>query len=250
MQDDEAARAEVPWPGWRVVRQLGRGGFGSVWEIQREVAGYTERSAMKVVPVPPDRSVVRELLLSGYTEDEARSVVGDYRDSVLGEYGFMRSVSGHANVVDCHDVAWRPDADGLGGRAFIRMELLEPLPELLRERGGLPEDEVRRVGVDVCRALELCERRGIVHRDVKPDNIMVSPDGVYKLGDFGIARTMDHATHATRVGTFGFAAPEVMRGDEYDGTVDIYSLGLVLYWLLNGRRAPFVAAGSPPRSAA
>ncbi len=237
---------EVPWRGWVPVRRLGRGGFGSVWEISRAIAGYTERAAMKIVPVPADDSVIESLLDSGYDEAQARAVVEDYRDSVLSEYNFMRSVSGHANVVECHDVAWMPAADGLSGRVYIRMELLTSLRDKIRKKGDLSEAEVLKVGEDVCRALELCERRGIVHRDVKPDNVMVSDDGVYKLGDFGIARTMEHATHATRVGTASFVAPEVIYGSQYDHTVDIYSLGLVLHWLLNGRRIPFMPAGQPP----
>ena len=64
--------------------------------------------------------------------------------------------------------------------------------------------------------------------------------GDYKLGDFGVAKVMDHTTHATKIGTYGYIAPEVFNRQPYNATSDIYSLGLVLYWLLNERRLPFL----------
>ena len=93
---------------------------------------------------------------------------------------------------------------------------------------------------DICKALELCESRNIVHRDIKPQNLFVNEYGEYKLGDFGIAREMDHATNATKTGTYKYMAPEVYNNQPYDHNIDIYSLGLVMYWLLNEKRMPFV----------
>ena len=92
----------------------------------------------------------------------------------------------------------------------------------------------------------LCDSKNIVHRDIKPENIMVSEFGDYKLGDFGIARTMDHTTQATTVGSERYMAPEVIKREEYGKEVDIYSLGLVLYWMLNNRKRPFIDADHLP----
>ena len=102
------------------------------------------------------------------------------------------------------------------------------------------EAEVIKLGTHICTALERCEQLNIVHRDIKPQNIFVSAFGDYKLGDFGIARVMDHATRATRVGTPTYIAPEVYNGAPSDNRGDIYCLGMVLYWLLNERRMPFL----------
>ncbi len=106
----------------------------------------------------------------------------------------------------------------------------------------LGESEVIRLGKDICKALMLCEARHIIHRDIKPQNILVSKFGDYKLGDFGVARVQDHTTKATKMGTHGYAAPEVEHGHKYGKEADIYSLGITLYWLLNNRRMPFLNA--------
>lgn len=92
----------------------------------------------------------------------------------------------------------------------------------------------------MCSALELCKKHGIVHRDVKPQNIFVSPNGDYKLGDFGIAKTVEKTIGGTKIGTYKYMAPEVYNNQPYGTAADIYSLGLVLYWMLNERRMPFL----------
>lgn len=150
---------------------------------------------------------------------------------------------GRRNIVSCDDFATKPHEDGIGWDVFIRMELLTPLTTLIKQyAGSIPEEKVIKVGMDICSALVLCESKHIVHRDIKPENIMVSEFGDYKLGDFGIARTMDHTTQATTVGSERYMAPEVIKREEYGKEVDIYSLGLVLYWMLNNRKRPFIDA--------
>ena len=88
----------------------------------------------------------------------------------------------------------------------------------------------------------LCERKNIIHRDIKPANIMVSEFGDYKLGDFGVSKIMDHTTYATAMGTPEYQAPEIVRMEKYGQAADIYSLGIMLYWLLNDRKMPFIDA--------
>ena len=98
----------------------------------------------------------------------------------------------------------------------------------------------------MCSALELCRENNIIHRDIKPQNIFVSRYGVFKLGDFGVAKASTIRTSADKVGTYSYMAPEVYKGKGYDDRVDIYSLGMVLYWLLNERRGPFLPM--PPQT--
>ena len=121
------------------------------------------------------------------------------------------------------------------------MELLTSLQQVLRER-TLSEKEVIKLGKDISRALILCEKKHIIHRDIKPMNVMVSQFGDYKLGDFGVSKIMDHTTFATAMGTPEYQAPEVVHMEKYGHTADIYSLGIMLYWLLNNRRMPFIGA--------
>ena len=97
-----------------------------------------------------------------------------------------------------------------------------------------------KLGTDLCRALEYCSVRNILHRDIKPENIFVSSFGDFKLGDFGIARQLEKTNSSlSKKGTYMYMAPEVYRGEQYNASVDIYSLGLVLYKLFNNNRLPF-----------
>ena len=159
----------------------------------------------------------------------------------LQEYKVMKELQGQSNIVSCEDFKVVPHKDGIGGDIFLRMELLTPLRQILREK-TLSEEEIIKLGKDISRALILCERENITHRDIKPANIMVSRFGDYKLGDFGVSKVMDHATYATAMGTPEYQAPEVVHMEKYDHRADIYSLGITLYWLLNNRKMPFVRA--------
>ena len=126
------------------------------------------------------------------------------------------------------------------------MELLTPLETWLREKKSISYRDVVRLGEDLCDALTDCSRLSIIHRDIKPDNIFVTDDGRFKLGDFGIARRLERGdlNLSQRVGSLGYMSPEVFHAQPYDLRADIYSLGLVLYRLVNGHRAPFTPA--PP----
>lgn len=118
------------------------------------------------------------------------------------------------------------------------MELLTPLKKVLPTEYS--EQTVIAIGKDLCTALTACEKEHIIHRDIKPENILVSEDGVFKLGDFGVAKiAMENGT-GTVTGTIGYMAPEISKHEAYGPTVDIYSLGMVLYWMMNERTLPFL----------
>ena len=156
----------------------------------------------------------------------------------------MMELKGQSNIVSCDDFALIPNPDGLGWKIYIRMELLTSLKKVPKEM--LEKDSgVIRLGMDICRALMLCEQKHIIHRDIKPENVMVSSFGNFKLCDFGISRVLDHTTNATKAGTPLYWAPEVVRMEKYGQTVDIYSLGIMMYEMLNNRRVPFIRADEP-----
>jgi len=122
------------------------------------------------------------------------------------------------------------------------MERLTPLLNYSRGR-KMTRKDVMQLGIDMCHALELCQKYNIIHRDIKPENIFVSETGDFKLGDFGIARTVEKTSSGlSKKGTYTYMAPEVYRGDMYGPSIDIYSLGIVLYRLLNDNRTPFLPA--------
>ena len=244
---EDKMNVRLPWPGWTVVKYLGEGGYGRVYEIERELSGIKEQAALKVVSRPVDDAEIEACYENGYDQASMKASYQEELQRYVKEYQLMKELQGQTNIVSCDDFAVVPRKDGIGGQIFIRMELLTPLQKatMPTKQSMLSESEVIRLGKDICKALMLCEARHIIHRDIKPENILVSKFGDYKLGDFGVARVQDHTTNATKMGTHGYAAPEVEHGQKYGKEADIYSLGITLYWLLNNRRMPFLNADEP-----
>ena len=228
---------QIQWPGWNVVRLIGRGSFGAVYEIQRDVFGETEKAALKVITIPENGADIDDLRVEGYDDESITSRFQSYLEDIVKEYSTMVKMKGHPNVVYCDDVKYIQHDDGIGWDIYIKMELLTPIMKCLDQLEN--EQSVINLGIAMCNALVLCKERTIVHRDIKPQNIFVSQDGTFKLGDFGIAKTAERTTSGTKVGTYKYMAPEVYNNKPYGPAADQYSLGLVMYWLLNDRRTPF-----------
>lgn len=237
----EAVKQYEPLFGsWHVVEQIGEGAFGEVYLVEREDFGVKYQSALKFIRIPASKGEVQSVLDYGMTAEGVTTYFQGIVEDMVKEIGLMSRMKGHSNVVSYEDHICVPHEDGLGWDILIRMELLTPLQRYVKAH-PLTEMDVVKLGVDICRALELCEKNGIIHRDVKPGNIMVSDNGDFKLGDFGIARTIEKSVGAmSRKGTYSYMAPEVYRGEEYGNTADLYSLGVVMYQMLNNNRTPFM----------
>ena len=232
----------LPWPDWEIVKYLGGGAYGKVYEIERTISGTQEKekAALKIVSRPKYKDEIESYYNEGYSKAELIAFYESEIQNYVQEYKLMKELQG-ANIVSWDDFTMVPHEDGIGGDIFIRMELLTSLQQRMRER-SLSEQEIIKLGKDISHALVLFESKNIIHRDIKPTNIMVSQFGNYKLGDFGVSKIMDHATYATAMGMPEYQAPEVVYMEKYGQTADIYSLGITLYWLLNNRRMPFIGA--------
>ena len=234
------------WKEWTVEQFIGEGSFGKVYKIIREEFGQTYESALKVIRVPQNRSEVDSMRSEGMSEasvtDYYRSVVED----IVSEFALMSRLRGNSNIVSYEDHQVVELEDEFGWEIYIRMELLTPLLVWLKDH-ELTRDDVVRLGVDMCKALETCQKNNIIHRDVKPENIFYSDQGTFKLGDFGIARQFEKTTGGmSKKGTYSYMAPEVYKGLPYGATVDVYSLGIVMYRFLNNNRGPFLPAFPAP----
>ena len=232
-------------PGWKIVRCIGSGSSGKVYELKKkDEYGGDFHCALKVISVPGSQKEYDEMLET-MSEFAMRAKLREKVEEISNEYRLLGALRGHPNVVNCEDQMIIPHENDMGWDIYIRMELLQSLPDYVRENGMTVENVIK-LGSDMCSALELCRENNIIHRDIKPQNIFVSRYGVFKLGDFGVAKASTIRTSADKVGTYSYMAPEVYKGKGYDDRVDIYSLGMVLYWLLNERRGPFLPM--PPQT--
>ena len=197
---------------YRLERVLGHGGMASVH--------LAHDSAL-------DRTVAIKLV------SEAFAAEVDARRRLVREARFAARLS-HPNVVRIYDVS---DVDE---RPYLVLEHVDgpTLAEELSRRGRYPPEEVARIGQQVCAGLAHAHAAGLVHRDVKPRNLLRAPDGTVKIADFGIARADDSTQitlAGTVLGTAAYLAPEQARGEPVTPAADVYALGVVLYELLTGK---------------
>jgi serine/threonine protein kinase len=183
-----------------------------------------------------ERHVAVKLLAEHLAEDQL--FVSRFRREALAAARLV-----HPNIVQVFDFG----LDEGTGRHYIVMEYIrgQSGAEILRERGRLPVDEALEIVTQSCRGLDYAHRNGVVHRDVKPGNLLRSDDDVVKLADFGIAKAVSDESSITQIGsvlgTASYLAPEQARGEEAGPQADLYALGVVTYQLLSGR-LPYEAA--------
>src|SRR5438067_10496903 len=201
--------------------------YGSRYELHRRIARggmadvYLARDSLL------DRPVALKVLFPEFATD--RSFVERFRREAQAAANLS-----HPNIVSVYD--WGEE----GGTYFIVMEYVEgrSLAQILRDEGALLPDRAADVTIDIASALGFAHRHGVIHRDVKPGNVLISPIGQVKVTDFGIARavtTQENLTQTgTVMGTATYSSPERARGEPVDPRSDPYSLGIVLYELLTG----------------
>ena len=226
-------------PGWTVVRQIGKGAYGEVYEIHRTTGNFLEKAALKVLRIPKNSTEAKHLQFQGASAEEAEDYYREYVDNTLKEIALMQRLVGNSYIVSYEDYAVRKRENSIGWDIYIRMELLTSLPDYLKIHPA-EEDMVLQLGMDISRGLWDCHREGIIHRDIKPQNIFVNQSGGFKIGDFGVARfTPGSQGNLSFKGTIAYMAPEVFYQKGTDARSDIYSLGMVMYQCLNDYRLPF-----------
>lgn len=230
---------KIPWKGWQLVRRIGRGSYGNVYEIKRVSYGLEEHCAMKVMQIPQNAADIDTMRIHGLDNEAIVQTCNGYVADVVKEYELMLGLKNVPNIVHVYDREVVRDDEELLWTLYIRMELLTPIAKNID--CVKTEEQILKLAKDVCAALVACHKHNILHRDVKIQNILIDSDGDFRLGDFGVSRVIEQTTQATAgVGSLDYMAPEVALGmGTYGQQADIYSLGMVLYSLLNMGRFPF-----------
>ena len=246
MNIDYYKQYEPIFGSWYIKELLGEGSFGKVYEIEREDLEITYKAALKVITIPQSQSEIKSIMADGMDEVSITEYYMGFVRDIAHEFELMSKMKGNSTVVSYEDHQVIKHKDGIGWDILIRMELLTPLFDYVKNNIMTRKDVIQ-LGIDICKALELCQKYNIIHRDIKPENIFVSENGDYKLGDFGIARTLEQTSGLlSKKGTQAYMAPEIYREESYGSNVDIYSLGIVMYRMLNDNRTPFLPAYPAP----
>jgi predicted Zn finger-like uncharacterized protein len=200
---------------FRVVRKLGEGGYGAVYEAKD--VNLERRIALKIML--PSRAASREYVAKFFREARTAAQLS------------------HPNVVAVHSVGLDEECKVY----FLAMEYVEgrTLHDVLQERGPLPVAEAAEYIIQSCRGLAAAHERNIIHRDIKPGNLMITPGGAIKIADFGLAKVYEGegGAQSTVIGTPYFMPPEQFEGRAKDGRTDIYALGVTFYYMLTMQRA-------------
>ena len=211
---------------------------GATFAGRYEIKGVLGMGGMGVVYRAWDKELGELVAIKTLRMDAAQSEPAAL-ERFKQEIRLARKIT-HRNVVRTHDLG---EVDGL---YFITMEFVEgqSLKHLIQSRGPLPVAVVLTIGKQLCRALEVAHEQGVIHRDIKPQNLIVEPSGTLKVMDFGIARLAKRSEGMTQagmaVGTPEYMAPEQLLGADVDFRADVYATGAVLFESVTGR-PPFVA---------
>ena len=228
------------WPEWKIIEKIGEGSFGRVYKAQRTEKGRSFYSAIKIITIPGNRGEWNSVYSETHDEVATRKYFENLVEECIQEISTMEYFRGNSHIVSVEDFKVVEYLDEVGWEISIRMEYLTSFLDYCESK-RLTEKEVIKLGIDLCKALEYCGQQHIIHRDIKPENIFISRFGDFKLGDFGIARELERTMSSySKKGTYSYMAPEMYRGEAYDIRVDVYSLGVVLYKLLNRNRLPFL----------
>ena len=228
------------WPEWQLVEKIGEGSFGKVYKAQRTERGRTFYSAIKIISIPGNKGELDSVRSEMNDEQSTREYFRNLVEDCVQEIYTMEHFCGNSHIVSFEDFKVVEYLDEIGWDIYIRMEYLTSFMDYCTGK-ELTEKEVIKLGCDLAMALIYCRKLNIIHRDVKPENIFVSRFGDFKLGDFGIARELERTMSGfSKKGTYSYMAPEMYKGEKYDSGVDIYSLGIVLYKLMNHNRLPFM----------
>ena len=263
---------EIPWTGMTVEERIGIGSYGMVYRVRYEgkefalkhislwgddegfysdycssiAQGNDEKFSsnysLSFGQVNEEKDLTfqkPDTLLQDFRQEDLKAFYREAAEALLKEIKVLEKFHDHSHIVQIE--GYKITESDKGVDLYILMECLIPFKEYISTH-PMGEKEVVSLGIDICLALEECEKEAILHRDLKPENILVTKDGTFKVCDFGVAKNLEKTRASGSVkGTFTYMAPEVYHGRKPDNRSDLYSLGMILYRIMNRGREPFLS---------
>ncbi|MBE6901208.1 MAG: hypothetical protein E7478_01910 [Ruminococcaceae bacterium] len=228
------------WTNWYFDDYISKGAFSEVYRFRQR--GFDITCAVKMISV-------NIFNISGMGREQKLNAISTRRVLAENEISIMYQLNDCPYIVHCknHDIRDIKDENGglIGFDVLIQMDCYSCLAQQLAGSDeALSVKEVIKLAKQVGGALKAAHDINVIHRDIKPENIFLDAYGNYLLGDFGVSKQMQSQVYSTKAGTEPYIAPEVYRGEQYTASADVYSLGLVLYTLLNNNYFPFTNANS------
>lgn len=227
------------WESWYIKEKIGSGSFSVVYRIEAQRPGGLDVSALKVEAITTDGQL--------FTDSGRKTTfLNNRKQMAINEAQIMKKLRDCPNIVRYEEEHMQElyiNGTFEGYYYLIRMELLQNVFDLMRNnKFNYSESNVRKLAVEIGQGLRAAHTHGIIHRDIKPDNMFVSKSGIYKLGDFNISKKA--VSTRTYAGTQYYMAPEIYRAkanvdSSYTTQADIYSFGLCLYQMMNDGQLPF-----------
>lgn len=231
--DEKFRIGEIVFDHWCIKNHLGKSDYGDFYELSHGQDAIDYPTQLKVVSVPQN---LRDLVYIQSLGDQGKQYVDSVIDYVMEEIALHSKLHGNPHILHYYDHKREMHANGLGCDILIRTEHL-PTVDAYAQEHPLTQGDIVRMGIEICSALEDCHKHGIVHRNIHPDCIFVTQSGSFKLGNFAPSGDLPKEDMGD------YAAPELCRGEKYNHTVDLYSLALVMYRLLNKGKIAFTPEG-------
>lgn len=218
---------------WKIIGRFTDGEFSVVYKVVRDDGVVC---AIKEICLPRSNDDV-ELLIKNNVVSSPEEAMNYFMKSIQNEVIILKKFNGSPNFLQIYDFTQSKSENNLASTFYIRMEYAENIKTYFKNN-GVSEEDVLKLGIDICSALESLSKYNVTHNDIKPGNIFIDSSGNYKLGDFGNAKNLGEK-NVVVFGTPNYISPEIYNKTGTLFSSDLYSLGLVMYKLLSGE-LPFI----------
>lgn len=233
--NSDVVKYEPFWGEWYIEELLGKDINSEVYKIYKSTNGKKEYATLKYISI----SQVAAGNIKMYTDEEIKAMYEDKMSILVPAIKYFMNLQDCESIVRCKSFFKEQKAEENGYDIFIRMELLTPLKDYLKEKPLFKKDVVK-LGFDIAEAIRSCNEKNLMHREISFDNIFVDEKGRFKLGDFIRSWAWLEMGKAKPTEWYWYEAPEVLKRGRYGANIDIYSLGILMYMLLNNKRIPFL----------